>query len=84
LAAGRRSYPTELVADAGGWNGEDLTRPYGNVFDELDGGIRRPAEDVIRDARTRVMQETRAPLVHPQDPLDASNEDKSLPFAETS
>ena len=55
---------------------------YGHVFDELDGGIKRPAEDVIRDARNTAIREARAPSVHPRKRLDASEEDKSLPFAE--
>ncbi len=57
---------------------------YGHVFDELDGSARRPAEDVIRDARNTVSRGVGAPSVHPRNRPDASENDESLPFAETS
>jgi integrase len=55
---------------------------YGHVFDELDGANRRPAEEVIREARTKVTREVGAPLVHPREAVVASKNNESPRFAE--
>ncbi|MBM3676686.1 MAG: site-specific integrase, partial [Actinobacteria bacterium] len=55
---------------------------YGHVFDEHDGGLGRPAEEVIRDARIKTKRELRAPSVHPRTDPVGSEGDEALHFAE--
>jgi len=56
---------------------------YGHVFDELDGDKQRPAEEVIRKARAKVIREAGAPLVHPREGAVASSENETPRFAES-
>ncbi len=56
---------------------------YGHVFDELDGGKLRPAEELIRKARAKVIREAGAPSVHPRNAAVASKKNKTPRFAES-
>jgi integrase len=89
----RHSFVSLLIAE--GRNIVDVARQaghspsmaldtYGHVFDELDGDKRRPAEEVIRKARAKVIREAGAPSVHPRQDDVAPEENETPRLAELS